>query len=103
MQFLEAITVRITSSLFALCRKDIKVTMKKQYNQENRVLKKLLSGDEWYCQQTFRALNQAVGECDIAFYQVLDYSVILNVLARIDHLLKSYISQMNGRWKYSMK
>lgn len=57
--------VRITSLLFALRRKDIKVTMKKQYNQENRVLKKLLSGDEWYCQQTFRALNQAVGEWDI--------------------------------------
>lgn len=43
--------------------KDIQVTLKKQYNQENRVIKKLLSGDEWYCQQTFRALNQAVGRC----------------------------------------
>lgn len=65
MQFLEATVCGsryVAPLLFDLCRKDIKVTLKKQYNQENRVLKNLLSGDEWYCQQTFRALNQAVGE-----------------------------------------
>jgi Fanconi anemia group J protein len=47
---------------FIFYRKDIQVTLKKQYNTENQVCKNLLSGDQWYCQQTFRALNQAVGE-----------------------------------------
>ncbi|KAI5067198.1 hypothetical protein GOP47_0017726 [Adiantum capillus-veneris] len=41
-------------------QKDMQVNMKKQYNNKN---KNLLSGDQWYCYQAFRALNQAVGRC----------------------------------------
>ncbi|CAK9222563.1 unnamed protein product [Sphagnum troendelagicum] len=54
--------------------KDIQVTLKKRYNTENRICKNLLSGDQWYCQQTFRALNQAVGRCIRHRY---DYGAIL--------------------------
>ncbi|CAM6101394.1 unnamed protein product [Calypogeia fissa] len=43
--------------------KDIQVSLKKQYNSTYQATKKLLSGDQWYCQQAFRALNQAVGRC----------------------------------------
>lgn len=41
--------------------KDLRVTMKKEYNNANASSKKLLSGQEWYDIQAFRALNQAVG------------------------------------------
>lgn len=36
--------------------------LKRQYNNEG-VSRGLLSGDQWYSQQAFRALNQAVGRC----------------------------------------
>lgn len=42
---------------------DIQVTQKKKYNDMYKTSKKLLSGNEWYCQQAFRALNQAAGRC----------------------------------------
>ncbi|CAN6463879.1 unnamed protein product [Victoria cruziana] len=44
-------------------KSDIKVVMKKRYNDKYRTSKQLLSGNEWYCQQAFRALNQAAGRC----------------------------------------
>lgn len=44
-------------------KKDIQVELKKQYNDANKSSKNLLSGSQWYCQQAFRALNQAVGRC----------------------------------------
>ncbi|KAF6159788.1 hypothetical protein GIB67_030046 [Kingdonia uniflora] len=43
--------------------KDIQVAQKKRYNDTYKSLKGLLSGSEWYCQQAFRALNQAAGRC----------------------------------------
>jgi Fanconi anemia group J protein len=42
--------------------KDKRVELKRQYNNEG-VSRGLLSGDQWYSQQAFRALNQAVGRC----------------------------------------
>ncbi|KAL3617725.1 hypothetical protein CASFOL_038046 [Castilleja foliolosa] len=42
---------------------DIKVAQKKKFNDTYESSKKLLSGNEWYCQQAFRALNQATGRC----------------------------------------
>ncbi|KAJ7532665.1 hypothetical protein O6H91_13G014200 [Diphasiastrum complanatum] len=43
--------------------KDIQVSLKKEYNNRNKISKNLLGGDQWYCHQAFRALNQAVGRC----------------------------------------
>ncbi|KAL6549424.1 hypothetical protein OROHE_008541 [Orobanche hederae] len=40
---------------------DIKVSKKKKYNDTYKSSKGLLSGNEWYCQEAFRALNQAAG------------------------------------------
>ncbi|KAH6799841.1 RAD3-like DNA-binding helicase protein [Perilla frutescens var. hirtella] len=42
---------------------DIKVAQKKKFNDVFESSKNLLSGNEWYCQQAFRALNQAAGRC----------------------------------------
>ena len=42
--------------------KDKRVELKRLYNNEG-VSRGLLSGDQWYSQQAFRALNQAVGRC----------------------------------------
>ncbi|GLT58833.1 hypothetical protein SLA2020_316950 [Shorea laevis] len=42
---------------------DIQVELKKRYNDTYRSSKNLLNGSQWYCQQAFRALNQAIGRC----------------------------------------
>lgn len=42
---------------------DIQVAQKKKFNDTYKASKNLLSGNEWYCQQAFRALNQAAGRC----------------------------------------
>ncbi|XP_009362870.2 Fanconi anemia group J protein homolog isoform X1 [Pyrus x bretschneideri] len=42
---------------------DIQVVLKQKYNDTHKSSKSLLSGNEWYCQQAFRALNQAAGRC----------------------------------------
>ncbi|KAK4390047.1 putative pentatricopeptide repeat-containing protein [Sesamum angolense] len=42
---------------------DIRVAQKKKFNDTYKLSKNLLSGNEWYCQQAFRALNQATGRC----------------------------------------
>ncbi|XP_050378361.1 uncharacterized protein LOC126795593 [Argentina anserina] len=42
---------------------DIKVSLKKKYNDAYKSSKGFLSGNEWYCHQAFRALNQAAGRC----------------------------------------
>ncbi|KAL5713949.1 DNA helicase [Ranunculus cassubicifolius] len=42
---------------------DLKVGQKKNFNDMYKSSKHLLSGSEWYCQQAFRALNQAAGRC----------------------------------------
>ncbi|KAF9603708.1 hypothetical protein IFM89_037471 [Coptis chinensis] len=41
---------------------DIQVAEKKKFNDTYKSSKNLLSGNEWYCQQAFRALNQAADE-----------------------------------------
>ena len=46
--------------------KDLKVTLKKAYNNNRQGLGTagaVLSGERWYSQQAFRALNQALGRC----------------------------------------
>lgn len=50
-----------TDSCEFLTRNDIQVSLKKKYNDTYRSSKNLLSGNEWYCNQAFRALNQAIG------------------------------------------
>ncbi|KMT19267.1 hypothetical protein BVRB_1g014480 isoform A [Beta vulgaris subsp. vulgaris] len=42
---------------------DVQVAEKKKYNDTYKSSKNLLSGSDWYCQQAFRALNQAAGRC----------------------------------------
>ncbi|KAL9273570.1 Fanconi anemia group J protein-like protein, partial [Drosera capensis] len=42
---------------------DIQVAQKKKFNDTHRASKNLISGSDWYCQQAFRALNQAAGRC----------------------------------------
>lgn len=44
-----------------LFRNDIQVALKKKYNDTHKSSKSLLSGNEWYCHQAFRAVNQAAG------------------------------------------
>lgn len=67
------------------------MNMKKQYNSENKVSKHLLSGDQWYCYQAFRALNQAVGRCIRHRY---DYGAIIllderyKIASNLDYLSK---------------
>ncbi|GKD27485.1 fanconi anemia group J protein [Tanacetum coccineum] len=46
----------------------------KKYNDAYKSSKGLLSGNEWYCQQAFRALNQAAGRC---IRHRLDYGAII--------------------------
>ncbi|KAL9276000.1 Fanconi anemia group J protein-like protein [Drosera capensis] len=48
---------------FAEERNDIQVAQKKKFNDTHRASKNLISGSDWYCQQAFRALNQAAGRC----------------------------------------
>jgi len=45
--------------------KDKQVELKRKYNDEKNAKNRagVLSGDQWYSQQAFRALNQAVGRC----------------------------------------
>lgn len=57
-------------------RNDIKVALKKKYNDTFKSSKHLLSGSEWYCHQAFRALNQAAGKASFWF--------IFLILAKLD-------------------
>ncbi|KAL7189641.1 hypothetical protein ACSBR1_039312 [Camellia fascicularis] len=41
---------------------DIHVAQKKKYNDTYKSSRNVLSGNEWYCHQAFRALNQAADE-----------------------------------------
>ena len=43
--------------------KDARVELKRRYNDDGARTRGLLTGDRWYSQQAFRALNQAVGRC----------------------------------------
>ncbi|CAN7025921.1 unnamed protein product [Brassica oleracea var. botrytis] len=42
---------------------DVLVGLKRSYNDTYKSSRNLLGGGEWYCQQAYRALNQAAGVC----------------------------------------
>ncbi|VDM39155.1 unnamed protein product [Toxocara canis] len=42
---------------------DEQVLEKKKFNDDNCVKMRILTGDEWYTMQAYRALNQALGRC----------------------------------------
>lgn len=54
--------------------KDPQVILKKEHNTRFSRKKKILSGKDWYSQQAFRALNQALGRC---IRHAKDYGAIL--------------------------
>ncbi|KAI0241532.1 Fanconi anemia group J protein [Massospora cicadina] len=43
--------------------KDLKVTLKREFNDRNQNSRGLMSGADWYTTQAYRAINQAVGRC----------------------------------------
>lgn len=50
---------------FFWSRHDVLVGLKRSYNDTYKSSRNLLGGGEWYCQQAYRALNQAAGVwCD---------------------------------------
>ncbi|CAH9087086.1 unnamed protein product [Cuscuta europaea] len=53
---------------------DIQVAQKKKFNDTYKLSKSLLSGSDWYCQQAFRAVNQATGRC---IRHKFDYGAII--------------------------
>ncbi|CAI9115235.1 OLC1v1016082C1 [Oldenlandia corymbosa var. corymbosa] len=70
---------------------DILVGQKKKFNDTFRLSKGLLSGNEWYCNQAFRALNQATGRCIRHRY---DYGGILYLDERFcEERNRPYISK----------
>ncbi|XP_031391340.1 Fanconi anemia group J protein isoform X2 [Punica granatum] len=70
---------------------DIQVGLKKKYNDTYKSSKNLLSGSEWYCQQAFRALNQAVGRC---IRHMDDYGAIILLDERYrEERNRAYISK----------
>ncbi|OVA04243.1 Helicase-like [Macleaya cordata] len=54
---------RVVVSFALSSEHDIQVAQKKKYNDTYSSSKSLLSGNQWYCHQAFRALNQAAGRC----------------------------------------
>ncbi|KAK3427328.1 hypothetical protein EUGRSUZ_F03572 [Eucalyptus grandis] len=74
-----------------LIRNDIQVALKKKYNDTYKSSKNLLGGSEWYCQQAFRALNQAAGRC---IRHVLDYGAVILLDERYrEERNRAYISK----------
>ncbi|KAG2303418.1 hypothetical protein Bca52824_032069 [Brassica carinata] len=53
----------VVSFSTALSWHDLQVGLKKKYNDMYKASKNLLGGSDWYCQQAYRALNQAAGRC----------------------------------------
>lgn len=53
---------------------DIRVALKKRFNDCYKHSKTILSGSDWYCQQAFRAVNQATGRC---IRHKFDYGAII--------------------------
>jgi len=54
--------IHFSDCLIYCNRYDIQVALKKKYNDTFKSSKQLLGGNEWYCHQAFRALNQAAGK-----------------------------------------
>lgn len=64
---------------------DRSISAKKAYNDEQRLLRKrtdLLPGDEWYRQQAYRALAQALGRC---IRHAADYGTLILMDSRHCH------------------
>jgi hypothetical protein len=59
--------------------RDVKVDHKRRFNNAHQRTLGLLNGDQWYEQQAFRALNQAVGRC---IRHRLDWGAIVLVDSR---------------------
>lgn len=59
---------------FPNTRDDV-VNEKKKFNDEHRVTYRLISGDQWYATQAYRALNQALGRCVGLCYSIITGSV----------------------------
>lgn len=59
--FLLFLFLRMSDVLLLPIRYDIQVEQKKKFNDTYKLSKNLSSGNEWYCHQAFRALNQATG------------------------------------------
>lgn len=57
--------MQVVADFSKFIRNDILVSLKKKYNDAYKASKNLLSGSEWYCQQAFRALNQAAGASNL--------------------------------------
>ncbi|XP_031739564.1 Fanconi anemia group J protein-like isoform X1 [Cucumis sativus] len=69
----------------------IQVALKKKFNDKYKMSKNLLSGNEWYCQQAFRALNQAAGRC---IRHKFDYGAIVLLDERFqEERNRTYISK----------
>lgn len=70
---------------------DIQVALKKKYNDTFKSSKQLLGGNEWYCHQAFRALNQAAGRC---IRHRLDYGAVILLDERFrEERNKAFISK----------
>nr|GMD43590.1 Fanconi anemia group J protein homolog [Ipomoea batatas] len=70
---------------------DIQVSLKKKFNDTYKLSKSLLSGSEWYCQQAFRAVNQATGRC---IRHKFDYGAIIFLDERFCQVRnRAYISK----------
>ncbi|KAL4443214.1 hypothetical protein ABPG75_010969 [Micractinium tetrahymenae] len=72
--------------------KDLKVNEKKAFNDRGQRALGLVSGDTWYSQQAFRALNQALGRC---IRHRLDWGAILMV---DDRFKQPRNQKMLSRW-----
>ncbi|KAL4419625.1 hypothetical protein ABPG77_008566 [Micractinium sp. CCAP 211/92] len=72
--------------------KDLKVNEKKAFNDRGQRSLGLVSGDTWYSQQAFRALNQALGRC---IRHRLDWGAILMV---DDRFKQPRNQKMLSRW-----
>ncbi|CAH8332947.1 unnamed protein product [Eruca vesicaria subsp. sativa] len=55
--------VSFSTAFHFIDRHDLQVGLKKKYNDTYKSSKNLLGGSDWYCQQAYRALNQAAGRC----------------------------------------
>ncbi|KAL9857149.1 putative hydrolase [Arabidopsis thaliana] len=89
------------SAFLAVCRGKVsegmdfsddnaRAVLKRKYNDTNKSSKNLLGGSEWYCQQAYRALNQAAGRC---IRHRFDYGAIifLGNFIRLQYLSKRFV------------
>ncbi|KAI8814265.1 helicase C-terminal domain-containing protein [Cladochytrium replicatum] len=76
--------------------KDVRINEKKKYNSTVGKAKGLVSGNEWYEIQAFRALNQAIGRC---IRHRLDWGAIIFLDCRIYRSLNSISKWVAGGTK----